>query len=107
MVPGTRWTARLVRAARSFSEHDGTAYAAAITYFTVLSVVPVAMVACAAAGVVLAGDHELAREVHALILAQLPPAWHERAAGLVDDVVDARAAFGLAGLATGLYSGIG
>lgn len=107
MTPRERPASHALRAVRSFSAHNGTAYAAAITYFTLLSVVPAAMLACAAGGVVLAGDHELLGQVQALLRAQLPPELQSHAIRLVDSAISGRTAVGLTGLAAAVYSGIG
>ena len=47
------WVAHLVRTAQRFGQRLGSQFAAAITYFSVLSIVPVLMVAFAATGVML------------------------------------------------------
>ena len=44
------WVDHLVRAGARYTERHGNDYAAAVTYFSVLSLVPVTMVAFAAAG---------------------------------------------------------
>ena len=47
------WLDHLVRAGARYTERHGDHYAAAITYFSVLSLVPLMMIAFAAAGFVL------------------------------------------------------
>lgn len=101
------WVEHLSRAARSFGEHYGSYYAAAITYFSLLSLVPVAMVAFAVAGFVLAGDHALLDRLTAAIGAQAPDALAAPIDKLVRDAVDARATVGTIGLVIALYSGVG
>ena len=49
------WLDHLVRAAGRFQEQKGDYYAAGITYFSVLALIPIMMVAFAVAGFVLAG----------------------------------------------------
>ena len=50
------WIDHLVRAATQYAERHGDQYAAAITYFSVVSLVPMVMIAFAVAGYVLLGD---------------------------------------------------
>ena len=47
------WLDHLVRAAVRFTDHNGTQFAGAITYFSILSLVPLLMIAFAVAGYVL------------------------------------------------------
>ena len=55
------WLDHLVRAAGRYQSQRGDYYAAGITYFTVLSLFPLLMVAFAVAGFVLAGNAGTAR----------------------------------------------
>lgn len=52
-ILAVEWVAHLVRAAQRFGQRLGSQFAAAITYFSVLSIVPVLMVAFAATGLTL------------------------------------------------------
>jgi membrane protein len=57
------WLDHLVRAGESYTEQYGNHYAAAITYFSVLSLIPLLMIAFAVAGFVLAGNETLLTEM--------------------------------------------
>ena len=55
------WLDHLVRAGARYTERHGNHYAAAVTYFSVLSLVPLLMVAFAIAGFVLQSQPERGR----------------------------------------------
>lgn len=96
---GTRgWTTW--RAGDSFGQHYGNYYAAAITYFSVLSVVPILMLAFAVAAIVLAGNPVLLAQLQIAIGAQLPDAVDRAMNRLVRGAIDDRATVGVIGLAT-------
>ena len=102
------WLDHLVRAGARYTDHHGDHYAAAITFFSILSLVPLLMIAFAVAGYVLFFNPNLLNEIRDAIIAALPPnlARHgqpdhrpgDRASGTRS------AAFGLL---AALYSGIG
>ncbi|SNR37953.1 membrane protein [Haloechinothrix alba] len=97
----------LVRAKEAFGERYGTHYAAAITYFSVLSLVPILMVGFAIAGYVLAADPTLLAELQSRLQRAAPVGLRETVGEVVETAVDSRATVGVLGLATALYSGIG
>lgn len=97
----------VVRANDAFNERYGNHYAAAITYFSVLSLVPILMVAFAIAAFVLAGDTELLNTLKSGITESAPEGLGETLNKVVDQAVDSRTAVGVLGLGTALYSGIG
>jgi membrane protein len=101
------WLDHLVRAATRYTEKHGDHYAAAITFFSILALVPLLMVAFAAAAFVLANNQELLTQLQQGITAAAP----EGIGGLLNQVVDQaiaqRNAVGLIGLAGALFSGLG
>lgn len=102
--------AHLILAAKRFSERLGNQFAAAITYFTVLSLVPILMVIFAAAGFVLASRPDLLTQLQNQIAAQIPGG--SSGVGpligkVLQSAVDNRTSVGIVGLVTALYSGIG
>ncbi|MGO1050863.1 inner membrane protein YhjD [Crossiella sp. CA198] len=102
------WLDHLVRAGGRYQERYGDHYAAAITYFSVLSLVPVLMVAFAAAGLVLSGNTELLDQAKAELAAAVPDkALSDTLTKAVQQAIDQRYAVGIIGLAVALYSGIG
>ncbi len=101
------WLDRLVRAGQSYTVHHGDHYAAAITFFSVLSLVPLLMIAFAAAGFVLAGNQELLRELQDQILEAAPAGLGETLNQVVDGAIASRNGVGIVGLLGALYSGLG
>jgi membrane protein len=101
------WLDHLVRAGVRYTERHGDHYAAAITFFSVLSLVPLLMIAFAAAGYVLFFNPELLDELRSAITENVPPGLNETIEGVVDQAIDQRGTVGLLGLLAALYSGIG
>lgn len=101
------WLDHVLRANESYNAHYGNHYAAAITYFSVLSLVPILMVAFAVAGAVLAGDPPLLGELESAIATFVPGQLGETLNDVVRAAVNARGTVGVVGLVVGVYSGIG
>ncbi|HEY6424413.1 MAG TPA: inner membrane protein YhjD [Pseudonocardiaceae bacterium] len=101
------WLDRLVRAGKSYTTRHGDHYAAAITFFSVLSLVPLLMIAFAAAGFVLAGDPELLRRLQDLILAAAPAGLGATLNQVINQAIASRSNVGIVGLLGALYSGLG
>jgi membrane protein len=101
------WLDHLVRAAQRYTERHGDHYAAAITFFSVLSLVPLLMIAFAAAGYVLFFNPGLLKELQDGIAANVPPALGGIINPVIDEAIKSRNAVGLLGLLGALYSGIG
>lgn len=101
------WLDHLVRAGESYSERYGNHYAAAITYFSVLSLIPLLMIAFAIGGFVLAGNDELLREMKNGITDAVPSGLGETINKVVDQAIESRGTVGVVGLLGALYSGLG
>lgn len=101
------WLDRLVRAAQSYTANHGDHYAAAITFFSVLSLVPLLMIAFAAAGFVLAGNPDLLRQLQNQIEAAAPAGLAGTLAGIIQGAIASRHSVGIIGLLGALYSGLG
>ncbi len=101
------WVDHLFRANESYSAHYGNHYAAAITYFSILSLIPILMVAFAIAGIVLAGNANLLQELQDSITKSVPGELGDTLNQVVDAAIAARATVGIVGLVIALYSGIG
>ncbi len=101
------WLDRLVRAGQSYTAHHGDHYAAAITFFSVLSLVPMLMIAFAAAGFVLAGNPGLLRELQDQIQTAAPAGLAGTLNGVIDGAIASRRGVGIIGLLGALYSGLG
>lgn len=105
---GYPWLDRLVRAAQRYQENYGDYYAAAITYFSVLALVPLLMIAFAVAGFVLASNPELLERLQQAIAASVPSAQLSGLVnGIVEEAIAQAGAVGAIGLLAALYSGLG
>jgi membrane protein len=101
------WLGHLVRAGKSYTAHHGDHYAAAITFFSVLSLVPLLMIAFAAVGFVLAGNQELLRHLQDQVQAAAPAGLGETLNQVIDGAIASRNGVGIVGLLGALYSGLG
>ena len=101
------WLDHVLRANESYNAHYGNHYAAAITYFSVLSLVPILMVAFAVAGAVLAGDPQLLGQLQSAITTSVPGQLGDTLNDVVKAAVNARGTVGVVGLVVAIYSGIG
>lgn len=101
------WLDHLVRAGQSYTAHHGDHYAAAITFFSVLSLVPLLMIAFAAAGFVLAGNPELLRHLQDQIQASAPAGLGPTLDQVIVGAINSRSGVGIVGLLGALYSGLG
>ncbi|UMP02008.1 YhjD/YihY/BrkB family envelope integrity protein [Amycolatopsis sp. EV170708-02-1] len=101
------WLDHLIRANDAFTERYGNHYAAAITYFSVLSVIPILMVAFAIIGIVLRGDTSVTNQLVDGITKSVPDGLR----GLVGEIIGAAlksgGGIGVFGLLLALYSGVG
>lgn len=97
----------MVRAGSRYQQRHGDHYAAAITFFSVLALVPILMVAFALAGFVLSSDTELFDRLQAGVASMLPAELGEIVSTTIDRAVDQRRVVGVLGLLTALYSGLG
>jgi membrane protein len=101
------WLDHTVRAGTRYTERHGDHYAAAITFFSVLSLVPLVMIAFAVAGYVLFFNPPLLDEVRTSLTENVPPPLAPTVTGIVDQAIAQRGAVGALGLLGALYSGIG
>jgi membrane protein len=101
------WLDHLARAGEAFTERYGNHYAAAITYFSVLSLFPLLMIAFAVAGFVLAGNDALLTEMKNGITDAVPSGLGETITDVVDEAIKSRGTVGIIGLLAALYSGLG
>jgi membrane protein len=101
------WLDHLVPAGRRYTGRHGDHYAAAITYFSLLSLVPLVMIASGAAGYLLSARPELRDQLRAAVTDAVPA----EVAGLINMIIDQavaqRSVVTGVGLVFALYSGIG
>ncbi|MEU5842904.1 inner membrane protein YhjD [Rhodococcus sp. NPDC047139] len=98
---------RVIRAGVRYQQNKGDYYAAGLTYFTVLAVVPIIMVVFSVAGFVLAGRPELLDQIREIIAVNIPGQLGDTVQSLIDSAIGARGAVGLIGLLTASYAGLG
>ena len=96
-----------MRAGARYSERHGDHYAAAITFFSVLSLVPLLMIAFAVAGYVLFFNPSLLDELRQSITENVPGNLAGTINPIVDQAIDQRGTVGFVGLLGALYSGVG
>ncbi|MGH3979480.1 MAG: inner membrane protein YhjD [Pseudonocardiaceae bacterium] len=101
------WLDHLVRAGQAYVTNNGDHYAAAITYFSVLSLVPLLMIAFAVAAFVLAGNQQLLGELQQQIGAAAPPGLGDTLNAVVTEAIESRNGVGILGLLVAFYSGLG
>ncbi|HEY4453116.1 MAG TPA: YhjD/YihY/BrkB family envelope integrity protein [Pseudonocardiaceae bacterium] len=99
------WFDHLARMIDRYVNNHGYHFAASITYFSVLSLIPLLMVLLAVAAFVLAGHPYLLGELRNSIHSAVPGALGPLMNTLVNNVIDHRVKLGIFGLVVGLYSG--
>ncbi|MGI9063180.1 MAG: inner membrane protein YhjD [Pseudonocardiaceae bacterium] len=100
------WLDHLVRAGENYLRNHGDFYAAAITYFSVLALVPLLMIAFAVAAFVLAGNDALLTDLRQSIATSAPPGLSETLDAVITEAIASRAGVGILGLLGALYSGL-
>lgn len=98
--------AHLVRAVQRTNDRMASQFAAAITYFSFLSLVPILMVAFSVAGFVLSSRPDLLADLKTEVTAIIPAGLGDQSGGLIDQAVAQRVAVGIVGLVVALYSGL-
>ena len=101
------WLDHLVRAGARYSKRHGNDYAAAVTYFSVLSLVPITMVAFAAAGFALRARPGAVDRLKDEITGAWPGALGDTLNSVINQAISSAATVGFFGLLVALYSGIG
>ncbi len=101
------WVDHLGRAGVRYTERHGNDYGAAVTYFSVLSLVPVTMVAFAAAGFALGAQPQVVQRLKNEIAETWPGALGDTLNSVINQAISSAATVGFFGLLAALYSGIG
>jgi inner membrane protein YhjD len=101
------WLDHLVRAGTRYTERHGNDYGAAVTYFSVLSLVPVTMVMFAAAGFALGARPAVVERLKNEITEAWPGALGDTLNSVINQAISSAATVGFFGLVAALYSGIG
>ena len=102
-----KWVQHLKRAGSRFSERLGSQFAAAITYFSFLALVPILMLAFSIGGFILSSHPDLLVQLQNKIAAQVPGSLKDPITQALDHAVSSRYSVLSIGLVVALYSGIG
>lgn len=98
--------AHIIRAGERFTDRLGNQFAAAITYFSFLSLVPTLMVGFSIGGFVLSSRPDLLGSLKEQITDLVPDQLGGQIGDFIDQAVDQRLAVGIIGLAVAFYSGL-
>ncbi|MFJ5991959.1 inner membrane protein YhjD [Lentzea sp. NPDC092896] len=102
------WLDHIILAYERFTERYGTHYAAAVTYFSVLSLVPILMIGFAVAGFVLQSQPDLLAELRGAITEAVPdPNLSKQLNDAVTTALESKGTVGIIGLIGAAYSGLG
>jgi membrane protein len=100
------WLDHLVRAGVRYTERHGDHYAAGITYFSLLALVPLVMVAFAVVTLVLAADPEPLARLRAHVDEALPAGLDQTVNSIIDQAVASASTVGTIGLLIAAYTGL-
>jgi len=101
------WLDHLVRAGERYTETHGNHYAAAITYFSLLALVPLVMVAFASVALVLHSNPDLLAQLKAEIGKALPAGLDQTLNTVVDQAIASATTVGVLGMVFALVAGLG
>jgi membrane protein len=104
-VAGSPRARRAVVTLGRYRDRDGNHYAAALTFFTLLSLVPLLMLAVSVAGFVLAADADVFAQLDGVLAVALPTGTAGPIEQVVHTVVAERGRLGVVALAVALFSG--
>ncbi|GGG13587.1 inner membrane protein YhjD [Rhodococcoides trifolii] len=101
------WLDHAVRAGSVYTQQKGDYYAAGITYFSILALVPLLMVAFAIVGFVLSSRPDLLDQLQTAIADNVPGSFGTTISDLVETAIESRTSVGVIGLVGALYAGLG
>jgi membrane protein len=101
------WFDHLAKAGSRYESANGDFYAAAITYFTILSLFPLLMVGFAVVGFVLASQPHLLDQIDTRITSTVSGDFGHQIVDLMDSAIKSRTSIGLIGLGAALWAGLG
>ncbi|WP_295623723.1 YhjD/YihY/BrkB family envelope integrity protein [uncultured Corynebacterium sp.] len=100
------WFDHIMRMQERYSEEGGNHFAAGVTYFSVLSVFPLLMLAFAILGFVLRGNDELMQSIQDAITENLSGEMGETVTSIIDSAVGQAGGVFTIGFVTALWSGL-
>ena len=99
------WVQHIIVAVKRFSERLGWQFAAALTYFSFLAVVPIIMVGFSVAGFLLYSHPSWLDQLRDLVSEQFPASMADPINTALDQAVGSRLPIGIIGLIIAVYSG--
>lgn len=100
------WFDHLMRAALRYQSQKGDYYAAGITYFSVLALIPILMVVFAIAGFVLVGQPDLLQQLQDEITDNIPGTLGDTLNDVIDTAIASRTSVCVLGLVGAAYAGL-
>lgn len=100
------WFDHVMRMQERYSQQGGNHFAAGITYFSILSMIPILLLIFAVAGFILAGNDRLMQQVQEQIVSIGTGSLTDSLKALVDTAVKRRSSLGIIGLLTALWTGL-
>src|SRR4051794_21484861 len=100
------WVNHVARAGQRYFAQRGNHFAAAITFFSILTAVPLLMVAFAAASYVLWFNPALLTELEDAIAASVPSGLSGAVNPILETAIEQRNSIGIIGLVAALWSGV-
>lgn len=100
------WFDHVMRMQERYSQEGGNHFAAGVTYFSVLSVFPLLMLAFAIIGFVLRGNDELMRTIENAITENLDGQMGETVSSIIDSAIGQAGGVFTVGFVTALWSGL-
>lgn len=100
-----RWLDNLAKSLGRYIDYNGDHFAAAITYYSLLSIVPLIMISVSVIGFAVAGDAALTGDLHRVVVQLFPRTLAAQVTDLLDTVIENRSQFGILGLVVAVYSG--
>ncbi|AZI58593.1 inner membrane protein YhjD [Nakamurella antarctica] len=106
------WIAHLIRMIERFNDRLGSQFAAAITYFSFLALIPILLAAFGIAGLVLAGQPSVIEDLKAEVTKLISTTASEggtaaQVSSIIDGAISSRTAAAWLGIAVALFTGIG
>lgn len=101
------WLDHIVRSWAMYKSHHGDHFAAAVTFFSFLSLFPLILLAVSVAGFVLRAQPSLQQDLFTSISDNVPGAFGDTLSQSIDQAIRARTSVGIVGLVGVLFTGLG
>lgn len=102
-----RWLDHVLRSWATYKAHHGDHFAAAVTFFSFLSLFPLILLAVSVSGFVLRAHPSLQQDLFDSISSNVPGAFGDTLSESIDQAISARTSVGIVGLAGLVFTGLG